>query len=147
MDLLTSLKISSSGLTANKKRMQAISSNIANAQVTRTADGGPYKPKEVVFGSEPARESFAEILEGELEEKAQAVHAVEVTPSKKPPILKYEPNHPDANAEGYVAYPNINVMEEMANMIEASRAYEANINAMNTAKSMAMKDLEIGRGN
>lgn len=145
MDLLTSLKISSSGLTANKKRMAAINSNIANAQVTRTAEGGPYKPKEVVFGSEPARESFAEILEGELEEKAQVVNAMEVQNSKRPPILKYEPNHPDANAEGYVAYPNINTMEEMANMIEASRAYEANINAMNTAKSMALKDLEIGK--
>jgi flagellar basal-body rod protein FlgC len=145
MDLLTSLKISSSGLTANKKRMAAITSNIANAQTTRTAEGGPYRPKEVVFGSEPARENFAEILEGELEEKAQSVHATEITTSKKPPILKYEPNHPDANAEGYVAYPNINTMEEMANMIEASRAYEANINAMTTAKSMAIKDLEIGR--
>jgi flagellar basal-body rod protein FlgC len=145
MDLLTSLKISSSGLTANKKRMAAITSNIANAQVTRTPEGGAYKPKEVVFGSEPARESFAEILEGELEEKAQAVHATEVVNSNKPPIMKYEPNHPDANSEGYVAYPNINTMEEMANMIEASRAYEANINAMNTVKSMALKDLEIGK--
>jgi len=145
MDLLTSLKISSSGLTANKKRMAAITSNIANAQVTRTAEGGAYKPKEVVFGSEPARESFAEILDGELEEKAQTVHATEIVNSKKPPVLKYEPNHPDADAEGYVAYPNINTMEEMANMIEASRAYEANINAMSTAKSMAIKDLEIGR--
>ena len=145
MDLLTSLKISSSGLTANKKRMAAITSNIANAQTTRTAEGGPYQPKEVVFGSEPARESFSEILEGELEEKAQAVHATEIQNSKKPPILKYEPNHPDANAEGYVAYPNINSMEEMANMIEASRAYEANISAMAAAKAMATKDLEIGR--
>ena len=145
MDLLTSLKISSSGLTANKKRQAAIASNIANAQTTRTAEGGPYQPKEVVFGSEPSRENFAEILEGELEEKAQAVHATEIRNSKKPPILKYEPNHPDANAEGYVAYPNINTMEEMANMIETSRAYEANINAMSTAKSMLMKDLEIGR--
>lgn len=145
MDLLTSLKISSSGLTANKKRMAAITSNIANAQVTRTPEGGPYQPKEVVFGSEPARESFAEILEGELEEKAQTVHASEIQNSKKPPVLKYEPNHPDANAEGYVAYPNINTMEEMANMIEASRAYEANINAMSVAKSMAIKDLEIGK--
>ena len=145
MDLLTSLKISSSGLTANKKRMAAINSNIANAQVTRTPEGGPYKPKEVVFGSEPTRESFADILEGELEEQAHSVHAMEVTNSKKAPILKYEPNHPDANPEGYVAYPNVNTMEEMANMIEASRAYEANINAMNTAKSMAIKDLEIGR--
>ena len=145
MDLLTSLKISSSGLTANKKRMAAITSNIANAQTTRTAEGGPYQPKEVVFGSEPARESFSEILEGELEEKAQSVHATEIQNSNKPPVLKYEPNHPDANKDGYVAYPNINTMEEMANMIEASRAYEANINAMGTAKSMLMKDLEIGR--
>jgi len=145
MDLLTSLKISSSGLTANKKRMAAISSNIANAQVTRTAQGGPYQPKDVVFGSEPARESFSEILEGEMEEKAQTVQATEIVNKNKAPILKYEPNHPDANPEGYVAYPDINVMSEMANMIEASRAYEANINAMGTAKSMALKDLEIGR--
>ena len=145
MDLLSSLRISSSGLAAQRKRMEAHSSNIANAQTTRTAEGGPYQPKEVIFGSEPARESFSEILEGELQENAQAVHATEIQNSKKPPVLKYEPNHPDANAEGYVAYPNINTMEEMANMIEASRAYEANINAMSTAKSMAIKDLEIGR--
>ncbi|EQC45774.1 flagellar basal-body rod protein FlgC [Bacteriovorax sp. BSW11_IV] len=145
MDLLTSLKISSSGLSANKKRMAAISSNIANAQTTRTAEGGPYRKKEVVFGAEPARESFSEILEGELDEKAQAVHATEVVSTNKPPILKYEPNHPDANEQGYVAYPNINVMEEMANMISASRSYEANVNAMTTTKNMAMKALEIGR--
>lgn len=145
MDLLTSLRISSSGLAANRKRMEAISSNIANAQTTRTAEGGPYRKKEVVFGAEPARDSFADILEGELEEKAQNVHATEVISSNRPPIMKYEPGHPDANAQGYVAYPNINVMEEMANMISASRSYEANITAINTAKSMAMKALEIGR--
>jgi len=145
MDFLTSLKISSSGLAANRKRMGAISSNIANAQTTRTAEGGPYRKKEVVFGSEPARESFGEILEGEMDEKAQTVHATEVISSNKPPILKYEPNHPDANKDGYVAYPDINVMEEMADMISASRAYEANISAMNTTKSMAMKALELGR--
>ncbi len=145
MDLLTNLKISSSGLTANKKRMAAISSNIANAQVTRTAEGGPYRKKEVVLGSEPARESFADILEGELAANVQTVHATEVTSSNKAPILKYEPNHPDADANGYVAYPNINVMEEMAEMIEATRSYEANISAMNATKAMAMKALEIGR--
>jgi flagellar basal-body rod protein FlgC len=145
MDLLTSLKISSSGLAANKKRMAAISSNIANAETTRTAEGGPYRRKEVVFGSEPARETFSEILEGELDEKAQTVQATEVISTNRPPILKYNPSHPDANEQGYVAMPNINVMEEMANMISASRAYEANINAMNTTKNMAMKALEIGR--
>lgn len=145
MDLLTSLRISSSGLAANKKRMEAISSNIANAQTTRTAEGGPYRRKEVVFGAEPARESFADILEGEINENGKKVHATEVLSSNRPPILKYEPGHPDANAEGYVAYPNVNVMEEMANMISASRSYEANISAMNTTKSMALKALEIGR--
>jgi flagellar basal-body rod protein FlgC len=145
MDLLTSLKISSSGLSANKKRMAAISSNIANAETTRTAEGGAYRRKEVVFGSEPARDTFSEILEGELDEKAQTVHATEVISTNRPPILKYNPSHPDANEQGYVAMPNINVMEEMANMISASRSYEANINAMNTTKSMAMKALELGR--
>jgi flagellar basal-body rod protein FlgC len=145
MDLLTSLKISSSGLAANRKRMEAISSNIANAQTTRTAEGGPYRRKEVVFGSEPARESFADILEGELDEKAQTVQATEVISTNRPPIMKYDPNHPDANEDGYVAMPNINVMEEMANMISAQRAYEANITSINTAKSMAIKALEIGR--
>jgi flagellar basal-body rod protein FlgC len=145
MDLLTSLKISSSGLSAQRKRMESISSNIANAQTTRTAEGGPYRKKEVVFGSEPARDSFADILEGEIDEKAQAVHVTEVVNSDKPPVLKYEPNHPDANQDGYVAYPDINVMQEMANMIEAQRAYEANISAVNTTKSMAMKTLDIGR--
>ncbi|MBT3585471.1 MAG: flagellar basal body rod protein FlgC [Halobacteriovoraceae bacterium] len=145
MDLLTSLKISASGLAANRKRQGAISSNIANAQTTRTAEGGPYRPKEVVFGAEPARDTFSEILEGEIDAQAQAVHATEVISTNRPPILKYEPSHPDANEKGYVAYPNINVMEEMANMIQASRAYEANITALNTTKGMAMKALEIGR--
>lgn len=147
MDLLTSLKISSSALNANKKRMDSISSNIANAQTTRTAEGGPYRKKEVVFGAEPARDSFAEILEGELDENAQAVHATETLSTNKPPIMKYEPGNPDANAEGYVAYPNVNVMEEMANMISTNRNYEANVTALNTSKSMALKALEIGKGN
>lgn len=145
MDLLKSMKISSSGLSANRKRVEAISSNIANAQTTRTAEGGPYRRKEVVFGSEPARDSFSDILEGEVDLDAQTVHATEVVNSNDPPILKYDPTHVDANEEGYVAMPNINVMKEMANMISAQRAYEANISALNTSKGMAMKALEIGR--
>ncbi|MBT6208244.1 MAG: flagellar basal body rod protein FlgC [Francisellaceae bacterium] len=145
MDLLSSLRISSSGLSANRKRMGAISSNIANAQTTRTAEGGSYRRKEVVYGAEPVRESFSEVLEGELDAMAKSVHATEVISTNRPPVLKYEPNHPDANEQGYVAYPNINVMEEMANMISTSRSYEANVNAMNTTKGMALKALEIGR--
>jgi len=145
VDFLTGLKISSSALKANRKRMGAISSNIANAQTTRTPEGGAYRRKEVVFGSEPAKDSFGEILAGELDEHGQKVHATEVVSTNAPPILKYEPNHPDANKQGYVAYPNINVMKEMADMISASRNYEANINAFNTTKGMALKALELGR--
>jgi flagellar basal-body rod protein FlgC len=145
MDLLKSMKISSSGLSANRKRMEAISSNIANAQTTKTAEGGPYRRKEVVFGSEPARESFAEIMEGEIDQDAQAVHVTEVVNSNEPPVLKYDPQHPHANKDGYVAMPNVNVMKEMADMITAQRAYEANISALNTTKSMAVKALEIGK--
>lgn len=145
MDLLSTLKISASGLSAQKKRMAAISSNIASAQVTETPEGGPYRRKEVVFGAEPARENFSEILEGELGALAQKVHATEVISTNRPPILKYEPSHKNADENGMVAYPNINVMQEMADMISASRAYEANINVMNTTKNMAMKAMEIGR--
>jgi len=147
MDLLKGLTVSASGLKAQQTRMSAISSNIANAQTTRTPEGGPYRPKEVVLGSEPVRKKFSQILEGEMEENFQEVHASEVLSSNRPPILKYEPNHPDANEKGYVAYPNINLMEEMANMISASRNYESNLKALNMSKSMAMKALEIGRGN
>ena len=145
MDLLKSMKISSSGLSANRKRLEAISSNIANAQTTRTAEGGPYRRKEVVFGSEPARESFSEILEGELDATSQTVHATEVVSTNDPPVLKYDPTHPDANDEGYVAMPRINTMKEMVDMISAQRAYEANVSAINTTKSMFNKALEIGR--
>tara|TARA_B100000683_G_C12450504_1_gene539917 strand:+ start:532 stop:969 length:438 start_codon:yes stop_codon:yes gene_type:complete len=145
MDFFTSMNVSSSGMASNRKRMNAISSNIANAQTTRTVEGGPYRRKEVVFGSEPARENFSDVLEGEMGANIQKVHATEVLSVNEAPILKYEPGHVDANDKGYVAYPNVNVMKEMADMISASRSYEANISALNTAKSMAMKSLEIGR--
>lgn len=145
MDLIKSMNISSSGLAANRKRIETISSNIANAQTTRTAEGGPYRRKEVVLGSEPARESFGDILEGEIDAQAETVHVTEVISSNEPPILKYDPTHPDANKDGYVALPNVNVMKEMADMISAQRAYEANISALNTTKGMALKALEIGR--
>jgi flagellar basal-body rod protein FlgC len=143
--MLKSLDISSSALSANRKRLEAISSNIANAQTTRTPEGGPYRPKEVVFGSEPSRQKFSEVLQQEMGDALNEVHATEVISTNKPPIPKYEPHHPDADENGMVFYPNVNVMEEMANMISTSRSYEANINALNTAKQMAMKALEIGK--
>lgn len=139
------MKISASGMRANLKRTEVINSNIANAQTTRTAEGGPYRRKQAVFGSEPARDSFSEILEGEIDSAAQTVHVTEVVSDTKPPILKYDPHHPDANDDGYVAMPNINTMVEMADLLTAQRAYEANLKSLNVTKSMAQKALEIGR--
>lgn len=145
MDLMKSMDISASGMSANRKRMEAISSNIANANTTQTAEGGPYRRKEVVFSSEPARDRYSDILEGTVDEHAQAVYVVETVSSNDAPILKYEPTHPDADENGYVAYPNINVAKEYADMVMTQRIYEANANAMNITKRMSLKALEIGR--
>lgn len=126
------MKVSSTGMSAQRIRISSISSNLANSQTTRTEEGGPYQRRDVVF---------KQILEGELQ---GGVKVSEVVKDEKAPMLKYEPDHPDANEEGYVAYPNINPIEEMVNMLEASRSYEANTTVLNTAKQLALRALEIG---
>jgi flagellar basal-body rod protein FlgC len=145
MDFFSSMRVSASGLDAQMKRMNTISSNIANAETTRTAEGGPYKKQDAIFAAQTDRESFGEILQNELDENVQGVQVTEINRDARPPRMVYNPSHPDANAEGYVALPNVNTVEEMANMISAQRSYEANVTAMNAAKSMAQKALEIGR--
>lgn len=145
MDFFSSMRVSASGLDAQMKRMNTISSNLANAQTTQTPEGsGPYKKKDAVFTAVTDRESFGEILDQQLDENVQGV-AVQEVQSQSPPRMVYDPSHPHANSEGYVAMPNVNTVEEMANMISAQRSYEANIQAINAAKSMAAKALEIGR--
>ena len=145
MDFLTGMRISASGMTAQRMRMNAISSNIANVNTTRTPEGGPYRRKEVVFSAMPEQRQFGEILAGKVDEDLDRVQVTDISPDRKGPLMKFEPNHPDANEDGYVAYPNINIMQEMVDMIQASRAYEANISTMNTSKNMALSALEIGR--
>ncbi|MCM2277270.1 MAG: flagellar basal body rod protein FlgC [Oligoflexia bacterium] len=145
MDFFSSMRVSASGLDAQMKRMNTISSNLANAETTRTAEGGPYRKQDVILAAQTDRETFGEILQNELDEAVQGVQVVDVNRDARPPRLVYNPNHADANAEGYVAMPNVNSAEEMANMIAAQRSYEANVTAMNAAKQMAQKALEIGR--
>lgn len=145
MDIFSGLRVSASGLAAQQMRMNTINSNIANVNTTRTPEGGPYRRKDVVLESMPDAKSFGEILTTQPQKDVARVQVTDVLVDRKAPLLKYEPDHPDANEEGYVAYPNINLMEEMANMIATSRAYEANISAMNTTKDMAMTSLELGR--
>jgi flagellar basal-body rod protein FlgC len=145
-DFLSGFRIGGSGMAAQRARMNTISSNLANINTTRTAEGGPYRRKDVVFTAMPDSKSFGEVLNVD-DPKADfsRVQVTDVVYDKKAPLLKYEPHHPDANEEGYVAYPNINMMEEMTNMVQAQRSYEANVQAVQATKDMALSALEIGR--
>src|SRR5437868_3014307 len=136
-DFSTGLRISASGLAAQRMRMNTISSNIANINTTRTPEGGPYRRKDVVFESMPDARNFGDMIKTPPNDNFQRVQVTDIVPDQKAPLLKYEPDHPDANAEGYVAYPNINLMEEMANMIQATRSYEANVSAIQASTDMA----------
>lgn len=139
MDLFSSMRVSATGLDAQSKRMNTISSNLANAETVG------YRKKDVLVGAETDRESFGEILQNQLDENVQGVRVEDIVEDQKPPRMVYNPSHPQANADGYVAMPNVNTVEEMANMISSQRAYEADVTAMNAAKQMAQKALEIGR--
>lgn len=145
MDIMSGMRVSASGMAAQRMRMNTISSNIANINTTRTPEGGPYRRKDVILESIPDARSFGEILTTQPQKDVSRVQVTDVTVDRKAPLMKYEPDHPDANEDGYVAYPNINLMEEMANMIQATRSYEANVSAMNATKDMAMTSLELGR--
>jgi flagellar basal-body rod protein FlgC len=145
MDMMSGLDVSFSALNAQRTRMNVIASNLANAQSTRTPDGGPYKRQEVIFAAQPQRSPFEALLKDRLQDGVSAVHVLDVVHDGNEPRMEYEPGHPDANAQGYVAYPNINVMREMVDLISASRAYEANVTAINSAKDMSNRALQIGR--
>ncbi|MBL7716733.1 MAG: flagellar basal body rod protein FlgC [Bdellovibrionales bacterium] len=145
MDFFSSMRVSATGLDAQTKRMNTISSNIANAETTRAPDGGPYRRKDPMLAAHTDRENFGEILDNALDESVQGVLVEEIVEDQRPPRMVYNPGHPDANPDGYVAMPNVNTVEEMANMISSQRSYEANVTAMNAAKQMAQKALDIGR--
>lgn len=145
MSFIDALNISGSGLTAQRLRMNLISSNLANAQTTRTEKGGPYQRQEAVFAARPLDSDFNRMLTSRLDPETAQVKVVEVVEDPRPPIMKFDPDHPDADADGYVAFPNIQVLEEMVNLMTASRSYEANVAAVKAAKAMALRALEIGR--
>lgn len=148
MGLFTGLEISGSGLTAQRLRMDVIASNIANAETTRSGQVDqagrpiPYRRKHVVF--EAKNVDFNAILNGFMSNWG-GVRVKEIAEDPSPFPMVYNPDHPDANAEGYVAMPNVNVVQEMVDLIDATRAYEANVTALNAAKEMCTRALDIGR--
>jgi flagellar basal-body rod protein FlgC len=136
MDMMTGLQVSFSALNAQRTRMNVIASNLANAQSTHTPEGGPYKRQEVIFAAQPQHSSFAGMLNEQLQDGVSAVHVLDIVNDANGTRLEYEPDHPDANAQGYVAYPNVNAMREMVDLISATRAYEANVTAINPTATL-----------
>lgn len=144
MRIFKSIDIAASGLTAERLRMDLISNNIANANSTRTEAGGPYRRQLAVFTPREA-ESFSAILNRTQNQMPEGVRVTGIVKDQAPFKMVYDPNHPDANKEGYVEMPNVNIVTEMVDMIAASRSYEANVTVINSIKGMATKALEIGR--
>lgn len=147
MSFFNGIDTSASGLAAQRVRLDVISQNIANANTTRTAKGTPYRRKMVLFKEKQGSLSFEHYL-SENQRKFAEVNGVKVegiVEDQRALNKVYNPSHPDADAEGYVDMPNVNIVEEMVDMISATRAYEANVTAMNASKSMAMKALDIGK--
>lgn len=144
MAFLNSLSISGSALTAQKFRMDVISQNIANADTTRTEEGGPYRRKMVVFT--PKEGDFGSALNSASKNlEGAGVQVTEVVEDSSALTPVYNPTHPDADANGYVMMPNVNTVKEMTDMISATRSYEANITVFNAVKQMAQKALDIGK--
>jgi flagellar basal-body rod protein FlgC len=146
MNIFSALQIAASGLTAQRQRVEVISSNLANADTTRTEQGGPYRRKDLVFTTQSVQGSFqtmlGEAMDGEM---GKGVRVAGIYEDNSPFIRRYEPGHPDADAEGYVLTPNLSPIEEMVNLISATRSFEANTQAISAIKEIAQKSLEIGK--
>ena len=139
--VFSALEVAGSGLTAERGRMNIIASNLANARTTRAADGNPYRRLDPIFRAKSLEpKSFDRVLRN-----MNKVELSGVRPDQTPGQLNYDPTHPDANAQGYVQYPNVNVVTEMVNMMTASRAYEAGVTSIDSIKSMARSAMRIGQ--
>lgn len=143
MDLESALQISASGLKANRTWISVLTANLANMNTSRTAEGGPYTRKTVIFETTPA-EGFEGELNAAMEGGPEKVQVAEIIPDKRDFKQVYDPGNPDADAKGIVLMPNINPVEEMVNLVNASRSYEANLAALQTARQLATKTLDIG---
>jgi len=145
MDFLKSMDISSSGMTAQRSRLNVVSMNLANANTTRTEEGTAYRRKTVIFTTDPVDNSFESQLKDSMDKKLYGVKVTNVVPVAGELKQVYDPTHPDADKDGYVNYPNVNLVEEMVSMLNANRSYEANASAIKASKEMALKAIELGR--
>ena len=132
-------------MAAQRKRMEVISSNLANIETTRTPEGGPYRRKDVIIHSLPVDNEFGSVLNDELGDALRETVVTDVVEDQTEPIQVFNPDHPDADERGYVKMPNVNMVKEMVDLINASRSFEANVQSITTAKAMAQRAIELGR--
>jgi len=144
MSLFNAISISASGMEAQRSRAEIITENLANADTTRTPDGGPYKRKDAVFTTAPLSFSFSEALSS-VSSQNQGVAVADVTVDDRDPERRYMPGHPDADADGYVAFPRIDPAEEMVDLMGASRGYQANVAAISSIKDMIARSIDLFR--
>lgn len=142
MDYFAAFDISASGMEIQKIKLDTVALNLANVNTTRSASGGPYQPLEVVVG-ERTGTRFESLVSG-FQRRQPGAEVVDVRPVSVSPLLVHDPGHPDADSEGFVAFPNINPVSEMVKLMETTRAYEANVRAVNAAKTMALRALDLG---
>lgn len=145
MSLFSSLDVSASGLTAQRARAELLVENLANAETTRTPEGGPYRRKDVVFSEDPNIGSFSSEFSSAIGGHATGVTVSETVVDNRAPERRYLPGHPDADKDGYVSFPRINPAEDMVDLMGASRSYEANVAAMSAVKDMIQKSVDLFR--
>ncbi|MFN0088343.1 MAG: flagellar basal body rod protein FlgC [Blastocatellia bacterium] len=144
MSLFNVFRISSQGMTAQRERLEAAAANLANANTTRTAEGGPYRRRDIAFEPAAADRAGSDFGGSLFDEQPEGVRASTYLADAEDSVRQYQPGHPDANADGYVALPDVNSLEETVNILSAARAFEANATAFNTAKELARASLRLG---
>ena len=145
MSLFSALSVSGSGMTAQRTRAEVLVENLANAETTRTPEGGPYRRKDVVFSTAPPAASFASVFQAHLDRTQQGVQVDGIMVDSSPPEKRYLPGHPDADADGYVAFPHINPAEDMVDLMSAARGYDANVAAVAAVKEMIQRSIDLFR--
>ena len=142
MSLFSALQVSASGMSAQRTRAEMLVENMANAETTRTPEGGPYRRKDVVFSTDVQASPFSAVFQKEL---GTGVRVADVVVDDRAPEMRYLPGHPDADANGYVAFPHLNPAEEMVDLLNASRSYQSNVAAMSAVKEMLNRSIDLMR--
>lgn len=145
MDLFTTLSVSASGMSAQRFRAQLLVENLANAETTRTPEGGPYRRKDAVFTSQPVGSTFSSMLDSEMTSGATGVGVADVITDTREPDRRYLPGHPDADKDGYVSFPRVNPAEDTVDLMGAARNYQANVSAMTAVKDMIQRSIDLLR--